>query len=309
MANNKNKEDEVDLFSYRGALKVDEFLDPNLNLSSEGEDNNNNPSGGDSPNPIDTILPRNKRKLPPLLHNARRSQPGNKRHKTLPLRNEASLFTANSDKKENRSHNIVGSILLTSSSDEDDDIAIVSDNPTIHPPNHNIYDSYRYNDPGISICQENNSLAPAYVNSVQQLRLLKQKQLYLASQLNDVEDNSNYLETTENMTAPKQQDSNIVLLHILFTNSSLSALRGSNDELPLKFRLRKTDPFSKLINVLSSLKKVDEKSIVLKFDGIAIQPDKTPAYFDMEDGDMLTASIQSDLDIEKNSSNKQKKKR
>jgi len=58
-----------------------------------------------------------------------------------------------------------------------------------------------------------------------------------------------------------------------------------------KFRIQKTDPFSKIIHAVATKQKVLEKLVVLKFEGEVLKPKTTPEDFDMEDGELIDAHI------------------
>jgi len=62
-------------------------------------------------------------------------------------------------------------------------------------------------------------------------------------------------------------------------------------EQPNKFRLKKSAPLEKIFQALAEKKKVEPTRVKLMFDGESISPEQTPEDLDMEDEDLIDASI------------------
>jgi len=69
----------------------------------------------------------------------------------------------------------------------------------------------------------------------------------------------------------------------------LTVRTANGDEF--KFRMQRTDTFSKMIQKIASKQNVPEKSIKLKFEGEDLKSKLTPEEFDMEDGDLIDAHV------------------
>jgi len=73
-------------------------------------------------------------------------------------------------------------------------------------------------------------------------------------------------------------------------NSIKLTVRTANGD-DFKFRMQRTDAFSKMIKSIASKQDVNQKSVVLKFEGEDLKSENTPEDFDMEDGDLIDAHV------------------
>jgi len=73
--------------------------------------------------------------------------------------------------------------------------------------------------------------------------------------------------------------------------NSIKITVKSADGEEFKFRMQKTDPFSKMILAVATKRGVSEKVIALKFEGEVLKPKCTPEDFDMEDGDLIDLHV------------------
>jgi len=69
-------------------------------------------------------------------------------------------------------------------------------------------------------------------------------------------------------------------------NSIKLSVRTQNQEL-FKFKIQKTDPFSKIIAAVASKQNLPPEKIKLKFEGDTLSPNDTPNDLDMENGDLI----------------------
>jgi len=58
-----------------------------------------------------------------------------------------------------------------------------------------------------------------------------------------------------------------------------------------KFKIQKSDPFSKIITAVASKQNIAIEKIKLKFEGETLSPSDTPNDLDMENGDLIDVHI------------------
>jgi small ubiquitin-related modifier len=87
-------------------------------------------------------------------------------------------------------------------------------------------------------------------------------------------------EETFSSQQPQSRLSSIVLKVLL-----------EGEQRPLQFRLRRHDPFSKLINAICERRSITPDRLRLTFDGVVVLPHQCPQQLEMQDEDLLDAVI------------------
>lgn len=76
-------------------------------------------------------------------------------------------------------------------------------------------------------------------------------------------------------------------------NKIILKVRIQNEKEPVKYRVQRTDPLSKIANIIAKNYNVDVSKVIIVFDGEKLSHSSTPEDNDLEDEDLLDVIIKS----------------